>query len=125
MIVKRHGITFRLCWRKELNCGNFLCYSTSNHFRGRHYSPILERISQKGDLQFLEILLSHMQANAVELDELMYSHILRTCIKAKQPHKFIGYLNNMMKTIQVIQKDGPCIHVLQEFSMRYFCIMIL
>ena len=26
---------------------------------------------------------------------------------------------------QVIQKDGPCIHVLQEFSMRYFCIMIL
>ena len=60
-----------------------------------------------------------MKATSIELDECMYSHILRTCIKAQNPDQFLMYLNEMMHTIQVLQKDGPCIHVLQEFSTTY------
>ena len=60
-----------------------------------------------------------MKATSIELDECMYSHILRTCIKAQKPDQFLMYLNEMMHTIQVLQKDGPCIRVLQEFSTTY------
>ena len=47
--------------------------------RIRHYLPLLQSISNRGDIQAMRSVISHMREHTIPFDENVYYYEMKTC----------------------------------------------
>ena len=104
-------------------------YSSSDpvHPRFRHYLPLLQGISDRGDIPAMRKVIAHMRENNIPFDENVYYYEMKTCgmlrmpftvgLAGKDEELFVVCLKELMKAVDLVETE-PMVDLLKAFVER-------
>lgn len=71
----------------------------------RDYVPLLSSVSKRGDTASLQELINHMRSHNIVFEEFVFNYLLNTFINARDPEGFLRTIEEMMKSVEVLQEE--------------------